>query len=94
MKEINLLNNPNIFTEGETEKNLISTLFLGIVRIVNLWNTNEKALTPLFKVLDKKSVIVIVCDTDVVTDAHKKSFVVESCVDDPNKARNNFGSTF
>ena len=42
MKEINLLNNPNIFTEGETEKNLISTLFLGRVRIVNLWNTNEK----------------------------------------------------
>lgn len=53
MKEINLLNNPNIFTEGETEKNLISTLFLGRVRIVNLWNTNEKALTPLFTVLDK-----------------------------------------
>lgn len=75
MKEINLLNNPNIFTEGETEKNLISTLFLGRVRIVNLWNTNEKALTPLFTVLDKKSVIIIVCDTDVVTDAHKKRFV-------------------
>ena len=75
MKEINLLNNPNIFTEGETEKNLISTLFLGRVRIVNLWNTNEKALTPLFTVLDKKSVIIIACDTDVVTDAHKKRFV-------------------
>lgn len=75
MKEINLLNNPNIFTEGETEKNLISTLFLGRVRIVNLWNANEKALTPLFTVLDKKSVIIIVCDTDVVTDAHKKRFV-------------------
>ena len=75
MKEIKLLNNPNIFTEGETEKNLISTLFLGRVRIVNLWNTNEKALTPLFTVLDKKSVIIIVCDTDVVTDAHKKRFV-------------------
>lgn len=59
MKEINLLNNPNIFTEGETEKNLISTLFLGRVRIVNLWNTNEKALTPLFTVLDKKSVIIM-----------------------------------
>ncbi len=28
MKEIKLLNNPNIFTEGETEKILISTLFL------------------------------------------------------------------
>ncbi len=26
-------------------------------------------------VLDKKSVIIIVCDTDVVTDAHKKRFV-------------------
>ena len=75
MKEINLLNNPNIFTEGETEKNLISTIFLGRVRIVNLWNTNEKALTPLFTVLDKKSVIIIACDTDVVTDAHKKRFV-------------------
>lgn len=45
------------------------------MRIVNLWNTNEKALTPLFTVLDKKSVIIIACDTDVVTDAHKKRFV-------------------
>ena len=75
MKEINLLNNPHIFTEGETEKNLISTLFLGRVRIVDLWNTNERALSSLFKFIDKKSTVVIVCDTDVVTDAHKNRFV-------------------
>ena len=45
------------------------------MRIVNLWNTNERALSSLFKFIDKKSTVVIVCDTDVVTDAHKNRFV-------------------
>lgn len=49
--------NPRIYIRGGHFILLISTLFLGRVRIVNLWNTNERALSSLFKFLIKNQLL-------------------------------------
>ena len=53
--------------EGETEQALVNALYIGQVKVVNLWCLPRRKIFTLLRVIPYKSVkVMVVCDTDRV----------------------------
>lgn len=62
--------------EGETERKLTNTLYLGAVKIFNLWDLEPEKIHHILILIPKKKVkVFIVCDTDCIDDPKKERFI-------------------
>ena len=62
--------------EGDTEKHLVSSLFLGRIQIVNLWSLpNHKIHTVTRPISKKESKVFVVCDTDQINVPGCQNFI-------------------
>ncbi len=62
--------------EGETEKKLTNTLYLGKVTIANLWNLDPKKIDSILRLIPRKETkVFIVCDTDCIDLIKRERFI-------------------
>ena len=62
--------------EGETEKKLTNTLYIGKVTIANLWNLDPKKIDSILRLIPLKGTkVFIVCDTDCIDSIKRERFI-------------------
>ena len=62
--------------EGETEQALVNALYIGQVRVVNLWCLPRRKIFTLLRVIPHKSAkVMVVCDTDRVDPLSCSNFI-------------------
>lgn len=61
--------------EGQTEQKLVNTLYLGQVRIADLWSLKNSKISSINRLITPNTHVYVVCDTDATDDGRCQNFI-------------------
>ena len=66
----------NLFlVEGQTEEKLVKALYLGQVKVVDLWSLNNSKIDSINRSISKGTQVFVICDVDAINPTRCQNFL-------------------